>query len=39
MTTMTSPSSNQRSDKFASHLDGYAAQGNRTIKTQKNDKL
>ena len=23
---MTSPSSNQRSDKFASHLDGYAAQ-------------
>ena len=26
MTTMTSPSSNQRSDKFASHLEGYAAQ-------------
>ena len=26
MTTMTSPSSNQRSDKFASHLQGYAAQ-------------
>lgn len=23
---MTSPSSNQRSDKFTSHLDGYAAQ-------------